>query len=151
MIASPPKMLTLPRASLLPAPASPEPALPRHGKMHRQSCICVEVSLLCFRFRFEGYFAFVLDLFVLVGEFKFGGQIVELFLFLLHSNIESVGVQRRSGGIPMLVFRRRTVFVLSSSSKRISRWCRRLNLLILSWSSRRTSTSSAASSSAFES
>jgi hypothetical protein len=92
MIASPPEMLTLPRASLLPAPASPEPALPRHGKRHRQSCTCIQVSLL--NFRFEVYFAFVLDLFVLIGEFKFGGQIVELFLFLLYSNSRSVGVQR---------------------------------------------------------
>jgi hypothetical protein len=46
--------------------------------------------------RLRGYFEFVLDLFVLVGEFKFGGQIVELFLFLLYSNIESVGVQQAS-------------------------------------------------------
>lgn len=36
----------------------------------------------------------------------------------------------------------RTVLALSSSSYLSSRWCSRLNLLILSWSSRLTSTSS---------
>lgn len=40
-----------------------------------------------------------------------------------------------------------TFLALSSSSIVSSRWCRRLNLLILSWSSRRTSTSSPTASS----
>ena len=48
---------------------------------------------------------------------------------------------------------RPTCFDFSSSSSAISRWCNRLNLLILSWSSLRTSTSSlpAAASSSLES
>ena len=45
----------------------------------------------------------------------------------------------------------RTLLTSSCSCSASSRWCRRLNLLILSWSSRRTSTSSLPSSSAFES
>lgn len=45
----------------------------------------------------------------------------------------------------------RTAPRLRSSSSASSRWCRRLNLLILSWSSRRTLTSSLASSSSLDS
>lgn len=86
----------------------------------------------------------VLYLLVLICELQLRGQVVKLLLFLLRATVSPRQGRRN-------IHRRRTFLVFSSSDKASSRWCSRLNLLILSWSSRRTSTSSVAASSSLDS
>lgn len=89
----------------------------------------------------------VRDLFVFVGQLKLVGNLIQIFLVFLDIDKKlSIRKQYQQS-------RRRTALVFNSSSNNISRWWSLLNLLILSWSSRRTSVSSAptAASSSFES